>query len=131
MADFKEIIDKIFVNRDSYNEISDQDKIDSFFIINRKLGKQYPDFANKLNHKYIDKASAIDEWYNKFSNSRVIPKWYWDPKDRIKKTKSSSKSNFNYIKQREDLEDYDIEFLEKHFLNELKEEMKKLNKFEI
>lgn len=129
--DFIQIIDKIFVNRKSYHEITDEDKIASFFIINRKFGKQFPEIAKKFNHLFMDKASAIDMWYKHFEGSYKIPAWYWDPKDRVKPTKSSKKGNYDYIKKREDLEDFDMKFLEKHFEEELKNEMKKLNKFDI
>jgi hypothetical protein len=132
MFDFKEIIDRIFINKKLYHEISDDGKINNFFIINRKLGKQYPEISKKFNHKYIDKASAIDMWFEYFKNSSFykLPGWYWDPKNRIKPTKANKKSNYDAIKQREDLDDFDMKFLEKFYEEDLKNEMKKLNKFE-
>lgn len=127
--DFIQIVDKIFKNKDSYQEVTDEDKIAAFFKINRKFGKQYPEIASKFNHKNIDKASAIDQWFIFFKDVRGIPKWYWDPKDRVI-TKVSKKGNYDYIKQREELKDVDIKYLEKYYEEELKDEMKKLNKFE-
>jgi hypothetical protein len=128
--DFIQIIDRIFVNRELYSEISDEDKINSFFIINRKLGKQYPKIARKFNHKYVDKASAIDLWYAFFSGVKSIPYWYWDPKNRIKKAKTSKKGNYDNIKTREELSDSEMKYLEMYFEEDLKRENKKLNKFE-
>lgn len=128
--DFIEIVDRIFVNKDSYFDVSDEDKIAAFFKINRKFGKQYPEIAIKFNNKSTDKASAIDMWFDFFKDTRGIPKWYWDPKDRVKKTKDKKKSNYQEIKEREDLDDYDMRFLEKYFEEDLISEMKKLNKFE-
>jgi hypothetical protein len=130
MADFIEIVDKIFKNKQSYCEISDQDKISAFFKINRKFGKQFPEIASKFNNNFIDKASAIDMWNNFFKNTYGIPSWYWDPKDRVKTTKANKKSNYDAIKIREDLDDYDMKYLEKYFEEDLKNEMKKINKFE-
>ena len=127
--DFIQIVDKIFKNKDSYQEVTDEDKIAAFFKINRKFGKQFPEIACKFNHKNIDKASAIDQWFIYFKDVRGIPKWYWDPKERVI-AKTVKKGNYNYIKQREDIKDIDIKYLEKYYEEDLKEEMKKLNKFE-
>ena len=85
MHDFIQIVDRIFLNKNAYHEISDDDKINAFFIINRKFAKEYPEIASKFNHKYIDKASAIDMWFEFFKDTQKIPAWYWDPKDRQKK----------------------------------------------
>lgn len=128
--DFIEIVNRIFVNKKLYHEITDDDKINSFFIINRKFGKQFPEIAQKFNHLSMDKASAIDMWFDFFKDTYKIPQWYWDPKDRQKKTKASKKTNYNLIKIREELKDIEIEYLEKYFEEDLKDEMKKLNKFE-
>lgn len=130
MADFIEIVDKIFKNKDSYQDITDEDKITAFFKINRKFGKQFPEIASKFNHKNIDKASAVDQWFIYFKDVRGIPKWYWDPKDRVI-SKASKKGNYDYIKQREELKDVDMKYLTKYYEEDLKEEMKKLNKFEL
>ena len=72
--DFIQIIDRIFINKTNYDEITDEDKIASFFIINRKFGKQYPEVAEKFNHQYVDKASAVDMWFEFFKDTRGIPK---------------------------------------------------------
>ena len=129
--DWMEIVNRIFVNKEGYSEITDEDKIAAFFKINRKFSKQFPEIANKFNHKNIDKASAIDLWFDHFSNERKIPQWYWDPKDKVRVTKATKKkSNYTLIKEREDLDAKDMEFLEKYFEDDLKKEMKKINKFE-
>jgi hypothetical protein len=128
--DFIQIVDRIFKNKHLYHEISDEDKINSFFIINRKFGIQYPEIAKKFNHKNIDKASAIDMWFDFFKDTYGIPQWYWPPKNRKEKVKEAKRGNYDLIKQREDLEDYDMKYLEKYFEDDLKNEMKKLNKFE-
>ena len=132
MSDFKEIIDRIFINKNLYHLISDEDKVNAFFVVNRKLGKQYPEISRKFNHKSIDKASATDLWFEFFKNKTFykLPDWYWDPKDRVKPTKASKKSNYDAIKLREDLEDFDMKFLEKYYEEDLKNEMKKISKFE-
>jgi hypothetical protein len=128
--DFIQIANRIFVNRDLYHEVSDEDKVNSFFIINRKFGKNFPKIARKFNHRFVDKASSIDLWYTFFNGSQKIPDWYWDPKDRVKKTKTSKKGNYDIIQQREELSDIEMKYLETYYEDDLKKEIKKLNKFE-
>jgi len=123
---FIEIVDRIFINKNKYNEISDDDKIASFFIINRKFAKEFPNIAEQFNYKNMDKASAIDMWFEHFKNINKIPQWYWDPKNRIKKSKFK-KGDYNSVKIREDLKDYDIDYLEKYYEEDLKLELKKIN----
>ena len=127
--DFIEIVNRIFINKSKYHEITDDDKINSFFIINRKFGKSFPDFSKKFNHKNIDKASAIDLWFDKFKHINKIPTWYWDPKDRIKPSKIK-KNDYDDIKFREDLDDEEIIFLEKYFEEDLKKELRNIKKYE-
>jgi len=127
---FIEIIDRIFVNRNLYHQINDEDKISSFFIINRKLGKNYPEIAKQLNDQYIDKASAIDMWYLFFEGTYKIPAWYWDPKDRKKLNPVTKNINYENLKKREDLNDVDIQYLEKFYPIELEKEIKKINQFD-
>lgn len=126
---FKEIVDRIFIHKDRYAEITDEDKIANFFIINRKLSIGFPEIAAKFNHKNIDKASAIDLWNQHFKNTYRIPDWYWPPKNRVKPTKNK-KGNYDLIKERDELKDFEMDFLEKYYEKDLKLEMKKLSKFE-
>lgn len=129
---FIEIIDAIFINKHLYQKVSDEDKIANFFIINRKLGKGYPDIAKKFNHRGIDKASAIDMWAEYFRDQYFsrLPKWYWDPK-KVEKSKSKIKElNYEKIKLRYEFSDDDISYLKKYFPEDLKMEMFKINKFE-
>lgn len=128
--DFIEIVNRIFINKDLYASVSDEDKIAAFFIINRKFGKEFPEIARKFNNLSIDKASAIDMWFEHFKDIRRIPAWYWDPKGREKTGTKPKKGNYDIIKQRYELKDYDMNYLEKYYEEDLKDEMKKINKFE-
>jgi len=126
---FIEIVNRIFVNKNTYNEVSDEDKITAFFIINRKFGKQFPDIADKFNHKNIDKASAIDMWFEHFKNVHTIPQWYWEPKDH-EKVKKIKKGNYDIVKNTHELKEYDIQYLEKYYESDLKKELKRIEKFD-
>ena len=127
---FIEIIDRIFVNKNLYDQVSDKDKIDSFFKINRKLGKGYPEIAKKFNNYHIDKASAIDIWRDFFKDSYGIPAWYWDKKKDNKVEIKKSKKDYSLIQIRYEFKDFEIEYLKKYFKEDLDKKMKDLNKFE-
>ncbi len=78
--DFKEIVNCIFINKNKYWEISDEDKEKNFFIINRKFSRKYPNIADLFNNKNIDKSLALDKWFYFFENQNKIPDWYWGKK---------------------------------------------------
>lgn len=130
--DFKEIIDRIFINKDKYWEISDEDKEKNFFIINRKLSRNYPKIAQFFNDKYIDKPSAIDKWFYFLKNEKRIPQWYWGNKNKIKNKKNDflNENNILILKERLDLKDNDINFLYKNYNQELNEYLKKIKKYQ-
>jgi hypothetical protein len=128
---FIDIINRIFYFKNQYSEVSDEDKVASFFMINRKLGKGCPELAMKFNDKNIDKASAVDMWFEHFKDVNIIPDWYWDPKNRKTNNKSKKLGDYQLVKERHELSDNDMEFLEKYYEDDLKSEMKKINKFEV
>jgi hypothetical protein len=129
-VDFIQVVDLIFKNRSKYKVLSDEDKINTFFMVNRKFAVKYIKEAEFLNNKFIDKASALDTWYNYFSDARGIPGWYWSKstkeKEKIKKIPSADKQDFI---DRNDLNENDYNFLEKHFKEEVEEEIKKIKKY--
>jgi hypothetical protein len=129
---FIDIINRIFYFKDQYIEVSDEDKVVSFFMINRKLGKGHPELAMIFNDKNIDKASAVDMWFEYFKDVNIIPDWYWDTKNRKSAVEVKKYSgDYKKVKERHGLKDKDIEFLVRFYEDELKNEMKKMNKFEI
>ena len=129
--DLKHVTDFIFSDKSSYDKLSCEDKESLFFIVNRKFTRRYPKHAKLLNNKSIDKPSALDIWYYYFIKIRLngIPKWYWF-KQKTKKDKSILKSDERdyYLKQY-DISDKDLDFIEKNYTNELKEELKLYKKY--
>jgi len=130
MADFKEVVDCIFVNKHKYENLSDKDKEDAFYIINKKFSLGFPNIAASLNNKNIDKVVAVDIWFNHFRNVYSIPGWYWikSPfkKDKIKKISGPDSklliSEFN-------LEEIEYTFIENHFSDDLNYELKILKRW--
>jgi len=125
---FIEIINCIFLNKSKYSIITDEDKEKNFFIINRKFSRKYPEIAFLFNNKNIDKSTSLDMWFFYFKDIHRIPQWYWGNKN-IKKQKKL-KILGNEIIDRENLNKNDLIFLNKYFNKELKNEIKKIKKYE-
>lgn len=129
--DFKFVVDSIFINRQNYDEITDEDKINSFFKINQKFALKYPKVAQLFNNKFVDKASAIDRWYLAFEKSTMIPDWYWKTKKQeTKKAGNLTKKQINFLIQEFELKESDINFLHKFYKSDL-DEILKTNKHKI
>lgn len=128
--DFKEIIDCIFINKDKYWEISDDDKEKNFFIINRKFSRNYPKIAQFFNDKNIDKPSSLDKWYFFFKNEKRIPQWYWGNKNKNKISKKYlPETQIFELRERLDLSEYDIKFLYEYYNDDLKKYLKKIEQY--
>jgi len=128
--DFKEIVDCIFVNKHKYKNISDKDKENSFYIINKKFSLGFPNLASSLNNKNINKATALDIWFNHFRNVYSIPGWYWmkSPFKKEKKKKISETDTKNLMSEFEISKD-EFDFIQKNFEDELDYELKILKRW--
>jgi hypothetical protein len=127
--DFKQIVDRIFINRDKYWEISDEDKEKNFFIINRKFARKYPQIAQFFNFKSVNKSDAMDRWYFVFENSNRIPFWYWGNKSKKEKKKYLPESDVEMLRVRLDLKESDIKFLYEYYNSELNDYIKKIKSY--
>lgn len=129
--DLKHITDYIFTNKSEYDKLSHEDKEKFFFILNRKFARKYPKHAKFLNKKNIDKSMSLDIWYYFFIKQRIngIPDWYWF-KQSIKKDKSFlTKEDINFFTEFYDISENDLNYIERNYPDELKEEVKILKKF--
>lgn len=130
--EFTHIVDFIFKNKEKYELLTDEDKEKNFFIINRKFAREYPIHAEFFNKKNSNKATALDIWFAFFYKKRTIdtPKWYWFTK---KKTETVSaiikKEEIKYFMDFYDITEDDVMYLIKNHTEEIKEEIKKLRKF--
>lgn len=131
-VDWMTVVDYIFKNKQMYKTLTDDDKINAFYIINHKFGVKFPQIAQFLNRKDMDKASAVDFWFLKFKDSIGVPSWYWskspNEKEKISKLSSGDKEFFRKYCDIENEDD--IEFLYKNFEDDVKNEVKKSKKFE-
>jgi len=128
---FMDIINCIFENKEKYSEITDKDKVDSFYMINKKFSLGYPKIAKFFNDKNIDRASAIDMWFVFFTNTHKKPGWYWN-KSPFKKQKGKSLSGPDKTKVliEFDLDDMEFDFLYKHFKDDIDYELKMIKRWE-
>ena len=136
--DFIQTVDAIFKNKKLYKEMSDIDKDNNFFIINRKFGTKFIKHAQFFNSRYMDKATALDMWNLFFRKQEGIPSWYWGSSSKKKEKEEKEKNKKLPAKDRElllrfnsELKDSDIDFLLKYYQEDVFEEVKKLRKFDI
>jgi hypothetical protein len=131
VVDYKNVIKFIFSDKDSYQKLSDEDKENTFFMVNRKLARGLPKYAQYFNQKNTDKASAMDVWFNFFIKKRTtgIPEWYWTKKKEDNKEKRLlTEEEIKFIMEIYQIKRKDVEFLENHFKEDLIEEIKKIRK---
>jgi hypothetical protein len=146
-----EVVDCIFVNKHKYSELTDDDKINSFFIINRKFAIKYPKIAQFLNDKSVDKSMAMDLWFDVFKNQKTIPKeflndnkhiddksseqkgipgWYWGTKSKKDTPKAKKDKDYEKIATRYGLKDEEMRFLIEFFKKDLDKDLKQIKMFE-
>jgi hypothetical protein len=130
MVNFIEVADRIFINKQKYNELTDEDKINAFFILNRKFAKKYPKVAQFLNYKSVDKSFAMDQWFNVFKNQQGIPGWYWSTKSKKDTLKAKKEKDYDKIQQRYELSKEEMKFLKEFFRDDLDNDLKRIKLYE-
>ncbi len=137
--DFIEISNIIFDNRTKYKNVSDNDKINSFYMINKKLSigkikeKDLYIICQTLNNKYICRASALDIWFLFFKkiNQKGTPYFWWaknpNPKTKEKKLPSADKI---LIMEYENLTEKEYDFLYEHYRDDIEYKIKLLKRLE-
>ena len=129
-VDFITLANIIFKDKDKFVFVSDEEKYDAFFKLNRKFAFKYLKQAQFFNNKNIDRSSSIDVWYQIFyKTTKGTPQWWWKTKQKTKEKSEISSSDLKLIKSYYNLKDKDIDFLIKFNIDNLKEEIKRLKKF--
>lgn len=128
-VDFISLSNIIFKDKDKYKYVSDEEKETNFFILNRKFAIKYLKQAQFFNNKNINKASAIDIWYQIFKNTINTPQWWWKTKVSKKEKPDFSKDDIKLLKEYHNITDNDIDFLIKYEKEKLKLELKRIKKF--
>jgi len=131
-VDFITLANIIFKDKDKYKFITDDEKKDAFFVLNRKFAYKDIRKAQFFNNKNIDKSSSLDIWYQIFyGTTNGTPDWWWKTKQPSKnKIKSEFNNNdINLIKDYYEIKNSDVEFLIKYYSKDLKDDIKRLKKF--
>jgi hypothetical protein len=123
-----ELIDvfKAMMRRGSWDKITVEEKEKNFFIFNRYFSKMYPEQAQLLNLKNIDKVVGMELWYQ-FMKTEPYPDWFWSKSEKSDKpilTLKDYKMLLVSLKVKPDDLDY---LIEKHF-DFVKEELSYLKK---
>jgi len=133
-VDFITLANIIFKDKDKYKFISDEEKENNFFMLNRKFAFKYLKQSQFFNNKNINKASAIDIWYQVFyKTTNGTPLWWWNTsksKKEKNKEKEINKNDIKLIKEYYNISDRDINFLIKFYNDKLLDDIKRIKKFE-
>lgn len=127
MADLR-LVSKAMFYKQGWDKIPDEEKESCFFISNRYFSKKYPDKAQLLNLKTIDKVSAMDMWYH-FMKNEPYPKWFWSKSPSIEKPKIAKK-DFDLLLKRLLIKESDLDYLIENHFDFIKGEIKYWNSLE-
>jgi len=131
-VDFITLANIIFKDKEKYKFVTDDEKKDAFFVLNRKFAYKDLRKAQFFNNKNINKSSSLDIWNQFFYGStNGTPDWWWKTKNPSKnKIKSEfSNNDITLIKDYYEIKNNDIQFLIKYYSQDLKDDIKRLKKF--
>jgi hypothetical protein len=123
-----ELIDvfKAMIQRGSWDKITVEEKEKNFFIFNRYFSKVYPEQAQLLNLKNIDKVVGMELWYQ-FMKTEPYPDWFWSKSEKSDKPILAPK-DYKMLLVSLKVKPDDLDYLiEKHF-DFVKEELGYLKK---
>jgi len=122
MAELIDVFNAMFKTKSDWKNISDADKEKNFFIFNRYFAKKYPEKAQLLNKKNIDKVSALDLWYN-FMLTKTYPNWFWSKGEKSDKPEIPEK-DFKLLLLKLQVKKDDLEYLIDNHFEFVKDELK-------
>jgi hypothetical protein len=122
MANLKLVADAMFYKRGDWKNLPDYEKESSFFIFNRYFSKKFPDKAQLLNLKVIDKVTAMELWFQ-FMRDKPYPNWFWSKAEKIEKSDYPEK-DFNLLLRSLRLKVDDLKYLLDKFPDVMSEELK-------
>lgn len=121
MADLKLVGNAMFYKKSDWVNVPDEEKESCFFIFNRYFAKKFPEKAQLLNLKSIDKITAMNLWYQ-FMLKQPYPNWFWSKSEKGEKSEISDK-DYKLLLQRLKIKDIDLDYLIEHHIDFIKEEL--------
>ena len=122
MADLKLVGNAMFYKKGDWVNVPDEEKESCFFIFNRYFAKKYPENAQLLNLKTINKVTAMNLWYQ-FMLDKPYPNWFWSKSDKTEKSVISDK-DYKLLLQKLKIKDLDLDYLIMNHFDFIKEELK-------
>jgi hypothetical protein len=113
MTNLSEFVKILFKNKRDYPYLEHPEKEAQFFIFNRFMARRYPENANILNRRGIDKSFAADIWFDYHRSYTAIPTWFYPRPGRKTAEKKTTAI--------EGLDDMDMLILHTGFKQELDE----------
>ena len=123
-----ELIDvfNAMIKRGNWEAITVEEKEKNFFIFNRYFSKMYPEQAQLLNLKNIDKVVGMELWYQ-FMKNEPYPSYFWSKSEKSDKPVLAPK-DYKMLLVSLKVKPDDLDYLiEKHF-DFVKEELSYLKK---
>jgi hypothetical protein len=122
MADLKLVGNAMFYKKREWVNVPDEEKEYCFFIFNRYFAKKYPEMAQLLNLKTINKVTAMNLWYE-FMLDKPYPNWFWSKSDKTEKSVIGDK-DYKLLLQKLKIKDLDLDYLIMNHFDFIKEELK-------
>jgi len=122
------ITNAMFKDRQNWKWVSNEQKEEFFFIINRLLSKRFAEKAQLLNHKNINKAVGLDLWFQ-FLKKSPYPSWIWSKSEKV--SQHISEQDYMLLLTHLQIKDSDLDYLiQNHpdFINDGLKYYKKLEK---
>lgn len=121
------ITNAMFKDKDKWKWVSDEQKNEFFFIINRLLSKRFPEKSQLLNTKSIDKVSGLELWYQ-FMKNKPYPSWIWSKSEKEKPI--ISETDYKLLLNKFKIKDLDLDYLIENHFDFVKEELSYYKKLE-
>ena len=122
------IANAMFKNRLNWNNVSNTLKEKWFFIFNRYFSKTYPEKAQLLNLKTIDKVTAMELWFQ-FMKTQPYPDNFWS-KSPKKENEGLTDKERKSLRKHLRIDDHDLDYLCRRYPDIIKEELGHLIKLE-
>jgi len=118
---------KDWIYNNNGDKISDEVKSEFFFIYNRYFSKLYPEKAQLLNLKNIDKVLAMDLWFH-FMKTQPYPSNFWSKTP--KQEKELPEKDYKLLLKGLRVDQFDLDYLIRKFPDFIKEELAYFKKLE-
>lgn len=119
----------LFSERHKWEFVTDKQKEEYFFILNRYLSKKYLKQAKLFNDKSINKVSGMNIWFH-FLKNEPYPKWFWTKSNKEKLKKLLTNSEYNDLRCKLKISKEDMDFLINDHPDFIKEEIKRVRKLQ-